>query len=333
VDHLPLETSRRSYVQVFPLEQRGRRGWQRQVVSFDPPGGDGVDDRAPEPAVLRSPCQRVTVSPCQALEGWPRARDELGMLRQHLIGLLDSWFDISRRRTLLVLALPESGWSSRHRISQALQSAIASSRLPITVTDLTEARPAPAPTARETIIRLSTGFEQCIVLADSAGAATHAASMTQLAMRSGLVIFGPRPDAVSAALPPSVPIYSVLGADEVGPLIAAETPLSRLLLDLCRTHPSLPNRLQQDAFPLAAIYQPLPRGPWLEQAGDDLLVTSWGAAPVVRYRLGWQGRIISYPHLCDVLSRERALPLRQIKRLTRVESPCWKLPLIVMASR
>jgi hypothetical protein len=146
-------------------------------------------------------------------------------------------------------------------------------------------------------------------------------------------MFGPRPDASFAAVSPDIPTCSVLGADEVGPLIAVETPLSRLLLDLCRTHPSLPNCLLPKGFHPAAMYQPLPRGPWLEQAGSDLLVTSWGAAPIVRYRLGWRARILSYSHLCDMLSRERVLPLRQMKRLTRIESPCWKLPLIALASR
>ena len=33
-----LETCRRSYVEVFPLEQRCRQGWQRDAVSFEPFG-------------------------------------------------------------------------------------------------------------------------------------------------------------------------------------------------------------------------------------------------------------------------------------------------------
>jgi hypothetical protein len=353
-----LQTSHRSYVQIFPLEQRGRRGWQRQVVSFDP-SCDASAEGASATAASRSPCHPVILSPCRPLEAWPRARDELHILRQHLIGLLDTWFDITRRRTLLALALPQGGWCGCARISQALQSAIAASRLSITVTDLTEARSiSPSRTPRvpgqnpadarpaalvappvaplvspETVFRLVAGFEQCIVLTDPAGAAAYAAYLTQLPMLSGLMIFGLRTDAPAPALPPSVPTCSVLGADEVGPLIAVETPLSRLIFDLCRTHPSLHNIFEPKGLRPEALYQPLPRGPWLEQAGNDLLVTSWGAAPVVRYRLGWPARLLTYSHLCDVLSREKVLPPRHLKQLTRIESPAWKLPLIAMANR
>jgi hypothetical protein len=384
-----LQTSRRSYVQVFGLDQRTRRNGQHEVISFDPPTTAAVSD-CPPPQSQEAGMQHSVLSTQSSALGtavsgcplplpleprpvtrdpqpgcplpsspWPRARDELRTLRQQLIGLLDTWFDITRRRTLLVLALPECGWSSRPRISQVLQSAIADSRLPVTITDLAEARPIspskaagiparnragarqPAPAAPsmapltppETVFRLSVGFDQCIVLTSPAGAPNHAACLTQLPIKSGLMIFGPRPDALAADLPPSVPTCSVLGADEVGPLIAVETPLSRLILDLCRTHPSLPNRLLPKAFHPDAMYQPLPCGPWLEQAVNDLLVTSWGAAPVVRYRLGWLARIFSYSHLCDVLSREKTLPPRHLKRLTRIGSPCWKLPVIAVANR
>jgi hypothetical protein len=263
----------------------------------------------------------------------------LRILRQHLIGLLTEWFDIKGRRTLLVLALPEHGWSGHPRISQALQSAVAASRLPVTITDLadtrTDAAPAAAPpaaprTALQTILRHAVGCEQMILLTDPAGATTHAAALGQLSIRSGLVVFGSCPDGLLAALPSRIPSCSVLGADEVGPLIASETPLSRLLLTLCRANRALSECLLPDASPLA-FYQPLPRGPWLEQAGDDLLATSWGAAPVIRYRLDWSARLIRYSRVCDVLSREKVLPSRQLKRLTRVESHCWKLPLIAVS--
>jgi hypothetical protein len=265
----------------------------------------------------------------------------LQILRQHLIGLLTEWFDITRRRTLLVLALPEGGWSSRPRISQALQSAVAASRLPVTVADLADTRggtssavpvaPQAAPQATlQTAIRHAVGCEQAILLADPAGARTHAAALGQLSIRTGLMVFGPCPDSPSTAQSSQVQTCSVLGADEVGPLIASETSLSRLLLSLCRTNPALSECLLPDTCPLA-FYQALPCGPWLEQAGNDLLATSWGAAPVIRYRLGWSARLIPYSRLCDVLSREKVLPSRQLKRLTRIGSPCWKLPLIAMS--
>ena len=145
-------------------------------------------------------------------------------------------------------------------------------------------------------------------------------------------MFVSRQDALAEDLPQSVPICSVLGADEVGPLIAVETPLSRLILDLFRTHPALPNRLLPAGFSPATIYQPLPAV--LGWSRPEM--TCWSRvralAPVIRYRLGWSARVLHYSHLCDALSREKVLPPRQLKRLIRIESPCWKLPLIAMAN-
>lgn len=321
-DSLCLATSRRSYVEVYPLEQRARRGWQRQIISFDPSGASVPDCPLP---------------PAGCSSAWPRARDELHVLRQHLVGLLSEWFDIIHRRSLLVLALPEGGGSSRARISQALQSAIAIRRLPVTVVDVAAAGEGATPsqasgrTDWQTLLRHVVGCEQVVLLADPASAAAHAAALARLPVRAGLMVLGPYPAGLVSSLPSQVLTCSVLGADGAGPLIAAETKLSRQLSTLCRANPALSEYFVPDGG-AKAFYQALPRGPWLEQADDDLLVTSWGAVPLIRYRLGWRGRLVAYPRLCHVLAREKILPLRQFRRLTRVGSPCWKLPLIAISS-
>ena len=61
------------------------------------------------------------------------------ILRQQLVSLLSGWFDARHRRTLLVLALPEEGWSSRRRIGRALQEALGLGHLRASVLDWNEA--------------------------------------------------------------------------------------------------------------------------------------------------------------------------------------------------
>ena len=176
-----LQTCRRSYVQVFPLEQRCRRGWQKQAVSFDAAGTDG--------------------------EGWPRGRDELCILREQLVSLLRGWFDARQRRTLLVLALPEAGWSSRRRIGQALQEALGLGHLQASVLDCSEG----AGASPASVHRLAGGFEQCVVLANPASAVLQALWLANYKGRSGLVSFGPLPAGVAAGLGREIQTCSVLG--------------------------------------------------------------------------------------------------------------------------
>ncbi len=293
-----LQTCRRSYVQVFPLQQRCRSGRQGQAVAVEATG-------APD-------------------EGWPRGRDELQVLREQLVDVLTGWFDAGARRTLLVPALPETGWSSRRRIEQALQSAIAAGYLRGCVRDIPDGR------SPESALRAANGFDQCVVLADPARAVEQAAWLGQWKGRAGIVVFGPLAAGATAGFSQQIRVCSVRGADEVGPLIAAETPLSRMVLDACRRSATARNELLPDGFVPTAIYQPLPRGPWIQQEAGQLLVSSWGAAPVVRYRVGWRGQVVSFAWLCEVLRDAEVLPPRHLKRLTRIESICWKLPLIAL---
>ena len=103
----------------------------------------------------------------------------------------------------------------------------------------------------ETVFRLTAGFEQCILLTDPQPLLVMQPRLTQLSIKQELMMFVSRQDALAEDLPPSVPICSVLGADEVGPLIAVETPLSRLILDLFRTHPPCPTAFcLRDSAPL-----------------------------------------------------------------------------------
>ena len=106
--------------------------------------------------------------------------------------------------------------------------------------------------------RLAVGFEQCVVLAEPTSAILQALWLANHKGRSGLVSFGPLPADVVAGLGREFPTCSVLGADEVGPLIAVETPLSRTVLNACRVDPSLREQLLPDGFVPAGIYQPFP---------------------------------------------------------------------------
>jgi hypothetical protein len=302
----PPQTCRRSYVQVFPLQQRCRKGWRPQATTFDAmPANSGT-----------------------GLQGaWPRQRDERRILRQQLVSLLVDNFSAARRRTLLVLALPEGGWSGRRRIGQALHEAIGLGRLPVSLIEPDE----PGADVSMPALHLGKGFEQCIVMATPASAVVQALWLANCKGRTGLVSLGPLPTGVAAALPREIRVCSVLGADEVAPLIALQTPLARMVLDVCRTDPTLCRRLLGGAEPPLAIYQPLPRGPWIEHDNGYLLVSSWGAAPVARYRLGWRGQVVPFARACDVLRQPNALPpAGQIRRLTAVGSACWKLPLVAL---
>jgi hypothetical protein len=301
-----LQTCVRSYVQVFPLQQRCRKGWRPDATTFDAVSSDAG---------------------AAGLEGvWPRQRDERRTLREQLVGLLRDRFDAARRRTLLVLALPEGGWSGRRRISQALHQAIDGGGLHASLLEPDQAGADISPAA----MRLAKDFEQCIVLATPTSAVVQALWLADCKGRTGLISLGPLPTAVSAALPREMRACSALGADEVTPLIAVETSLARAVADACRNDPSFCGQLLGAGAPPPSMYQPLPRGPWLEDDNGYLLVSNWGAAPVVRYRLGWRGRVLPFTRVCDLLRRHKVLPAGQIRRLTGVGSACWKLPLVAL---
>jgi hypothetical protein len=297
----PLRTCRRSYTEVFPLQQRCPRGWHRQALSFEPGTIDG--------------------------EGWPRGQEEAGLLRDQLAHLLKSRFLVGRRRTLLVLALPETGWAGRRRIGQALQDALGTGQLRASIFDGQDNGYAEPASMR----RLTAGFEQCVLLADPTRAITQGPWLAEYRGQRGWLSFGLLPASVGTDVRQEVAAWSVLGADEVGPLIAVETPLSRLVSSACRNKPSLRKHLLGNHPRPARMYQPFPRGPWIEQADEELLVSSWGTCPLLRYGLGWRGQMLPFAHVCEALQQNEVLPLRQMRQLTRIGSTCWKLPLLSLS--
>lgn len=291
-----LQTSRSSYLEMFPLAQRCQEGPRGQPATFDPA-------EAGQPS-------------------WPRSASETAILREQLVDVLNTCFDAASRRTLLAMALPEEGWSASRRIGQALHEAIGRGRLRGSLVDLADAaRPDTS---------LVGNCEQCVVLCSPQHAVRHATQLARTASRSGLVVFGPLPPAATAALPPELEVCSVWGIDETGPLLGMQTPLARLLSDASSRDPALCRALTGSAGRLAGIYQPFPLGPSIDQAKDDLLVSSWGAAPLIRYRLGQPGRVMPFQQACHWLAQAKVRPTRQVRRLMRMGSPCWKLPLVLL---
>lgn len=292
-----LQTCRRSYVDVFPLEQRCRVGWQRQAVAWNPAeGADGL------------------VGP-----------DEMQTLRQQLVGLLSGWFDIIRRRTLLVLSLPETGWAGRHRIGGALQEAIGRGQIRGAMADLADG------TSLATVLRLADGFEQCVVLADASAGTAPSRWLSGYSGRAGLVAFGPLSAGVMAGLSP-LSACCVAGACSVSPLVVLQTPLTRLISIACQADLGLRERLLPGVAQPLGLYQPFPRGPWIEEQDGQILISNWGISPLIRYRVGWRGRVVPFSRLCEQLRQTKTLSSKQIRQFTRIESICWKLPLVALTS-
>ncbi len=293
-----LQTCRHSYVDVYPLRYRCCSGWQSEAITFDP-----------------DPCSGAPPGAAGHHSNWPRSRYELSILRQQLVGLLSGWFDARRRRTLLVLDLPAAGWAGAPRIGRALQEAIGLGHLSATLVDRD------SQDDDRGLARLADAFQQCIVLTRPGDVAERVDWLASQQVRSGIVCFGPPVSGFAAGAAGDVAVCSVLGADEVGPLIAAETPLSRLAAAAMRME-----AVNGDAGRVLGAWQPFPCGPWIEQEGCDLLVSSWGAAPVLRYRLGWCGRIVPFEQIRSVLRGTTAPPGNRL----RGGAP-WKLPLIVLS--
>lgn len=298
-----LQTSRGSYVEVFTPELRGRQGWQQQVVAFDRLAPHGQENNS-----------------------WPRSSDELRILRDQLVGLLMDWFDAHQRRILLLVKLSEAGWSSNRRIAQALQEAIVLGHLRASVVDCSADTNQPDPTAGHLVQQ----FDCCVVLCRAAEVVEQAKRYSGASCRLGVVAFGEVSADQRAAMPTGVTVCSVWGADEVGPLIALETPLTRLVAAACHSNADLRRTVCPDAHAVIGLYQPFPVGPWVEQQGTDLLVSSWGALPLLRYRPGQSGRLIRYGEMCRWLLRCDVQSARQVRRLTRMGSACWKLPVVML---
>lgn len=298
-----LQTSRASYVDVFPAEQRGRLGWQRQVVSFDRLDGQSGHT-----------------------DSWPRSSDELHALREQLVDLLAIWFDTRQRRSLLLTSLPAAGWCAGRRIAQALHEAIAFGHLRASVVEL-PADPGPPDPA---IHRLVSQFDQCVLLCQPQDSLRLARQLMETCGRIGVVAFGSISSADRAAMPPGATVCSAWGADEVGPLIALETPLTRMLGEACQSNPDLQQELLPEPRRVMGLYQPFPLGPSIEQDGCHLLVSSWGASPVIRYRLDPAGRLIRFTDICRLLQRFKLQSPRRLRRLTRIGSAYWKLPVVLL---
>lgn len=304
--HRPLmvQTSPASYVQVFPAEQRGRRGWERQVVSFDPLAPQGHRNDA-----------------------WPRASDELRTLREQLVGLLSGCFDTRQRRTLLLADLPPSGWSASRRIAQPLQEAIGRGRLRGSLVEV----PEDLDQVEQTVRRLGGQFDQCVLLCDPIRATACLNRLAGLTPQTGVVVFGPFSAQQRALVPPDIRMFSVWGIDEVAPLMAMETPLTHLLAEACATQPDLEKTIFPAGRKIIGLYQPFPAGPWLEQVGGTLLVSSWGAFPTIRYRLRQGGTLIGFAEICRLLEQYQVRSRREVRRLRRAGSTCWKLPVIALS--
>jgi len=296
-------TSWRSYVEVFSAEQRSRQGWQRQLATYEPLDRRGLPTG-----------------------GWPRSSDEVRTLREQLVGLLAGWFDARQRRTLLLVDLPAGGWRAGRRIAQALQEAIGLGHLRAGLVDMTiDARH-----SDWTASRLAGQFDQCVLLCRAEDAARQGQRVIGWSGRAGLLAFGLLPAVQRATLPAELTVCSTWGIDEVGPLIGLETPLSRLICNACGAQGPFRQALLPGSATIAGVYQPFPIGPWIEQHGAEVLVSSWGAAPIVRYGFQQRGRVLLFGEVCQLLRRHEVQSPRGIRGLMRIGSVCWKLPVFVL---
>jgi len=292
-----------SYVQVYPLEQRCCDGRLHRAVLFEP-----ITEQAGRTVY------------------WPRGRSELATLREQLAGLLAGQFAAGTRKTLAVLALPRTGWCSSRRIAWCLQQAAERGRLRVTAIEV-----APSPSEIEALLgRLAGRFDQCLLLADAGLVGGMLPRWDSWQGRIGVLLFGRGAGLAQRDSRRNSKVLSVWGIDEVGPLIGAETPLSRLVWLACQSDRKLAAAILPEPANLVGFYQALPRGPYVEQSESGLLVSAWQLAPVIRYRTGHAGRVIGFAQAWEQLDRHGWRPAARLRQLARGDARCWKLPLIAL---
>lgn len=124
-------------------------------------------------------------------------------------------------------------------------------------------------------------------------------------------------------------IHNTYGTTDFGLGTATETSLSIAIKRLAINRPSLAQAIFDRRRNLPNLYQYNPLNHYLEQHGEEVLVTSWSHLPLIRYNVHDRSKVISYQKLKNILADFKV----NIKELGLQYGYCPELPFIFVDSR
>jgi phenylacetate-CoA ligase len=284
---LPL-TDKASYLARYSVEQRCRRGdlARAHIVTLSS-GATGL------PTL------------------WPRFPEQDAAMVEAFTALLEDYFRISERWTLLVVALPMGAWVAGTLVAEMGQRIFAQLGMRGTVAT-------PGLNQEETlrfVEQLSRHYDQTIFVTSptampellaggerrgivwpelNAGVLTGGESVSEWQRERILRGLGKDPERLEG-------MVALFGSAEAGGILGYETHLCLLLRRLCTRTPALTEALFGSPV-IPSVHQYNPLNAFLETHDGELLLTMRGAVPLIRYNTHDRGGILT---LEEVVARCR----------------------------
>ncbi|MBX5490570.1 MAG: hypothetical protein IRZ14_05380 [Chloroflexi bacterium] len=275
---LPL-TDHASYLARYPIEQRCREGERPQM-------------------------HLVMLGPGASL--WPRFPDQDRALLQTYVAMLHEHFRVRERWTLLIVNLAAGAWRAGLLGPELAQRLFAEQRICGTVAT-------PGLSVGDTLLvvrQLGHHYDQIILVGYPSlltelleAGARHGLDWS--ALNVGLCIGGeplaePQRDRLLDWIgkdPERLEgLFALYGSAEVGGLLGYETPLCLLVRRLCARVPALARSLFGGAA-LATLVQYDPLDHFLETCQGEIVLTTRGGVPLVRYNTHDRGGLLSFEEL------------------------------------
>jgi len=124
-------------------------------------------------------------------------------------------------------------------------------------------------------------------------------------------------------------ITSLLGSSEGG-MIGFETPICTLVRRECFKNKEITQSLFNN-HTIPSIVQYNPMGKYMESVNNELILTSMGGIPLIRYNTKDNGSVLSLQNVLEILSRHGFTQERIIKELS--SSSLWTFPFAYLFGR
>lgn len=123
-----------------------------------------------------------------------------------------------------------------------------------------------------------------------------------------------------------------LFATAEGGIVAFETPFSIILRRLTEKKKGLKRKLFDDKEPVTVVqYNPMAK--YLEEVKGEIVITSLGGVPIVRYNIRDRGQIIPFVKVIKALEEEKVDIVKEMEKYGYDFNKVFKLPILVANGR
>lgn len=274
---------------------------------------------------------------------WFRTPEEDALFPSYMEFAFTQFYGIDVKATLVIIGLAMGTWTSGEKMAQALRELAATGKYPLTITspgiNLEE--------ILETVRDVSPFYEQTVIVGYPPFVKSivdegieRGIDWKSLGVRLGLGGEGyseewRRHVAAKIGVDTSRDLLGVsggYGAADLGMSVGREYPLTVLIRQLATADPELAGALFGD-IGVPNLFQYSPSSYFIEEVDDELVFSVLSGIPLVRYRIGDRGGLISFEQVMTTLEDHGYDALSRLTQLGYDHGDLWKLPFFYCLGR